>query len=366
MEVEVGRRAEDGGVGGQQGFLEGRAVLELGFEQAHIRVGLSRLAFLADDLGDEGLDEYRPVDAGLLARDLVHLLGAAPLVFHPFGGFGGRGVRQVAEHELVADTRPLRQQGAFDAHGLHCQAGPGVFGRAVLLVKVVVEGLQLGEEADLVAYLQLHFDLHLVARWEEFLDRLETGGRAGAERTRENRDHDGFVVLVGAAAERDAVEAGDRGFKLRHERRVAGFIEDDHAAVLELVPALADVRGVPAVPEADGLVEFRRSVPFVHGGIQRLTGCVHGALQVDRGEIKRFADFVETLGAAVFGQQGCELFVDAKQVVQRLLKFVAIQATEDGGLVRLVGGDEITGQCLRELGFVARLRACLFLGGHLA
>ena len=117
VEVEVGRGAEDGGIGGQQGFLEGGPVLELGFEKAHVCVGLRRLALLADGLGHEGLDKLRSVDGRLGARDLIHLLGPAFLIFHPLGGFGGRGVRQVAEHELVADAGPLRQQRAFDAHG---------------------------------------------------------------------------------------------------------------------------------------------------------------------------------------------------------------------------------------------------------
>ena len=45
---------------------------------------------------------------------------------------------------------------------------------------------------------------------------------------------------------------------------------------------------------------------------------------MDRREIERLTDLIETLGAPVFGQQRGELFVDAKEVVQRLLKFVAI------------------------------------------
>ena len=87
VKVEVGRRAEHSRVGGQQGFLERGAVLEFGLEEAHIRVGLRRLALLADDLGDEGFDELRPVDARLGARDFIHLLGTAPLVFQALGGF---------------------------------------------------------------------------------------------------------------------------------------------------------------------------------------------------------------------------------------------------------------------------------------
>ena len=145
VEVEVGRGAEDGGIGGQQGFLEGGPVLELGFEKAHVCVGLRRLALLADDLGHEGLDKLRSVDDRLGARNLIHLLGAAFLVFHSLGGLGGRSVGQVAEHELMSFARPLRKQRALDAHGLHRQSGAGVFGRAGLLVQVIVKGAEVGE-----------------------------------------------------------------------------------------------------------------------------------------------------------------------------------------------------------------------------
>ena len=87
---------------------------------------------------------------------------------------------------------------------------------------------------------------------------------------------------------------------------------------------------------------------------------------MDRREIERLTDLIETLGAPVFGQQRGELFVDTEEVVQRLLKFIAIQPTEDRCLVRAIGGRQSRGEDLGEAGFFASLGAWLLLRRHLA
>ena len=113
----------------------------------------------------------------------------------------------------------------------------------------------------------MYFDLHLVAGREEFLDGLEAGGASCEEGSGEDCHHHRLLALIGAAAERDAVEAGDRRLEFCHECRIGGLVEGHDATVSELVPALADVRGVTAVPEANRLIDFLGSIAFVHRGV---------------------------------------------------------------------------------------------------
>jgi len=82
-------------------------------------------------LATKALISFGPSTPGCALVNLVHLLGAALLVFHPLGGLGSGGVRQVAEEQLMAVAGPGGQQRAFDAHRLHRESRAGVFGRAV-------------------------------------------------------------------------------------------------------------------------------------------------------------------------------------------------------------------------------------------
>ena len=116
------------------------------------------------------------------------------------------------------------------------------------------------------------------------------------------------------------------------------------------MPALADVLGVATGIERDRLVDLGRRFALVHRGIERLAGGVHGALQMDGRKVERFADLVEALGAAVFGQERGKFLVDAEQVVQRLLELVAIQSAEHRRLVGAIGLGEARGQGLGEGG----------------